>query len=117
MGQKHRRRVLTEWRRRAHRAMSVFRGFVMRPIVLIFLAVNAGVFALRMLLGESQFMIDNFLVSWSGLAAGRYWTVVTSAFSHVLLLHFFVNMYVLASFGPIVEYAIGSVRFFFFYFF
>ena len=87
----------------------------MRPIVLVFLVLNSGVFVLWLVLGQSAFMTDNFLVSWDGLAAGRYWTLVTSEFSHVLFLHFFVNMYVLASFGPIVEHTIGSGRFLSFY--
>jgi membrane associated rhomboid family serine protease len=89
----------------------------MRPVVLTFLIVNAGVFALWLFLGESPFMIDNFLVSWDALVAGRYWTLLTSEFSHILFLHFFVNMYVLSSFGPIVEATIGSARFLSFYVF
>lgn len=89
----------------------------MRPVVLVFLGVNTGVFVLWLILGASPFMIDNFLVSWDALAAGRWWTLLTSEFSHVLFLHFFVNMYVLASFGPIVENTIGSGRFLGFYLF
>ncbi len=87
----------------------------MRPIVLVLLAANTGVFVLWLVLGDSPFMIDNFLVSWDALAAGRYWTLLTSEFSHILFLHFFLNMYVLASFGPIVEQTIGSGRFVGFY--
>jgi membrane associated rhomboid family serine protease len=87
----------------------------MRPVVLIFLIINAAVFAAWLWYGGSPFMVDNFLVSWDGLAAGRWWTLLTSEFSHVWFLHFFINMYVLASFGPIVEYTIGSQRFFSFY--
>lgn len=87
----------------------------MRPVVLSFLAINIAVFVLWLVLGQSQFMVENFLVSWDALAAGRTWTLLTSEFSHVWLLHFFINMYVLASFGPIVENTIGSARFFSFY--
>ena len=87
----------------------------MRPVVLITLIANAGVFALWIWLGQSPFMMDNFLVSWDALAAGRWWTLIGSEFSHILFLHFFVNMYVLASFGPIVEATIGSARFLSFY--
>ena len=83
----------------------------MRPIVLIVLVLNAGVFALWQILGESPFMLDNFLISWQALAAGRYWTLLTSAFSHAAFLHFFLNMFVLANFGPIVEHVIGWRRF------
>lgn len=87
----------------------------MRPIVLLFLGLNTGIFALWLVLGASPLMTDNFLVSWDALAAGRWWTLLASEFSHILFLHFFVNMYVLASFGPIVEQTIGSARFLGFY--
>jgi membrane associated rhomboid family serine protease len=87
----------------------------MRPVVLVFLLINAAVFAMWIWLGQSPFMIANFLVSWESLTAGRWWTLLSSEFSHILFLHFFLNMYVLASFGPIVEDAIGSSRFLGFY--
>jgi membrane associated rhomboid family serine protease len=87
----------------------------MRPVVLVFLAINTGVFGLWLILGQSSFMVENFLVSWDALVAGRWWTLLTSEFSHLWLLHFFINMYVLGSFGPIVENTIGSVRFLSFY--
>jgi membrane associated rhomboid family serine protease len=87
----------------------------MRPVVLVLLAINTGVFGLWLLLGESPFMLDNFLVSWDALVAGRSWTLLTSEFSHVWYVHFLVNMFVLANFGPIVEYTIGSARFLGFY--
>jgi membrane associated rhomboid family serine protease len=89
----------------------------MRPVVLGFLAINAGVFALWLILGQSPFMLENFLVSWDALVAGRTWTLLTSEFSHLVPLHFFINMVVLWSFGPIVEYTIGSARFLSFYLF
>ena len=87
----------------------------MSPVVLVFLVINMGVFTAWLLLGDNPYMIDNFLISWNALEEGRYWTLVTSEFSHILLIHFFLNMYVLASFGPIVEQIIGSARFFVFY--
>lgn len=87
----------------------------MRPVVLVILIINAAVFGLWLALGQSPFMLDNFLVSWDGLAAGRWWTLVTSEFSHVGGLHFVLNMMVLASFGPVVEITIGSARFLSFY--
>lgn len=87
----------------------------MPPIVPIFLGLNTLVFVAWLVLGMSPVMMENFLVSWDALAAGRWWTAIASEFSHVWFLHFFVNMYVLFSFGPIVEYTIGSARFFIFY--
>lgn len=87
----------------------------MTIVVLLVLAINTGVFVLWLLLGPSPFMLENFLVSWTALGEGRWWTLVTSEFSHVWFLHFFVNMYVLASFGPIVEETVGAGRFVRFY--
>ncbi|MBL8781863.1 MAG: rhomboid family intramembrane serine protease, partial [Alphaproteobacteria bacterium] len=87
----------------------------MRPVVLVFLVLNTAVFAAWLVLGQSPFMLENFLVSWDALVAGRTWTLLTSEFSHLWPLHFFINMYVLWSFGPIVENTIGSGRFLSFY--
>jgi membrane associated rhomboid family serine protease len=87
----------------------------MRPVVLAFLILNTAVFVAWLVLGQTPFMLENFLVSWDALAAGRSWTLLTSEFSHLWPLHFFINMYVLWSFGPIVENMIGSLRFFSFY--
>ncbi len=87
----------------------------MRPITLILLVLNAAVFGLWLYLGQSPFMIENFLVSADALSAGRWWTLLTSEFSHLIFLHFFLNMYVLATFGPIVEATIGSGRYLTFY--
>ena len=65
---------------------------------------------------ESPFMVQNFLVSWDSLAEGRFWTLLTSVFSHNTFWHLFFNMFVLNSFGPIIELVLGSKRFFKFYF-
>lgn len=62
------------------------------------------------------FMADNFLVSWTGLTDGRVWTLITSVFSHNAFLHLFLNMFVLNSFGPIVESVLGRSLFLKFYF-
>lgn len=60
-------------------------------------------------------MEQNFLVSWDALAQGRFSTLLTSVFSHYAFFHIFINMYVLMSFGSIVESAIGWKSFFKFY--
>ena len=65
---------------------------------------------------DYEFMSDNFLISWNALQEGRYWTLVTSAFSHNMFFHIFINMYVLNSFGDIVLKTIGRARFLGFYF-
>lgn len=66
---------------------------------------------------DEEFMERNFLVSWDGLAEGRFWTLLTSAFSHNLLIHLLLNMFVLHSFGPLVQSVLGLRRFASFYLF
>jgi membrane associated rhomboid family serine protease len=68
------------------------------------------------MVGDPRFMIHNFLVSWDGLMQGRVWTLVTSAFSHNLLWHLLINMFVLNSFGSILEQQLGTKNFLTFYF-
>ena len=87
----------------------------MTPVVFVVLAINVAVFGMWLWFGQSPFMTENFLVSYDALAAGRWWTLITSEFSHILFLHFFLNMYVLTTFGQIVEMIVGSWRFLLFY--
>ena len=46
-----------------------------------------------------------------GVAEGAYWRLLTAAFLHASILHILFNMYALALFGPMLEQAIGYVRF------
>jgi rhomboid-like protein len=89
------------------------RSFLVSAIILI----NIGVFIMWQRLGEgpSSYMVDNFLVSWTGLQQGRYWTLLTSVFSHESLFHIFINMFVLNSFGSLLEQVLGHWRFLAFY--
>lgn len=65
---------------------------------------------------QLAWMNSNFLVSGESLRDGRYWTLISSAFSHSLLLHIVLNMMVLNSFGPVIESILGITRFLNFYF-
>jgi rhomboid-like protein len=93
--------------------MKPFRALVVPTIIIL----NIGVFLMWQQAGESHlaFMADNFLVSWSGLQEGRYWTLLTSVFSHNMFLHIFINMFVLNSFGTLLENVLGRLRFALFY--
>lgn len=62
-----------------------------------------------------QWMAENFLVSWSLLKEGRWWTLLGSAFSQNMFVHLLVNMMVLNSFGSILEVSLGRWRFLMFY--
>ena len=84
------------------------------PVTLFIIKANIIVFVLWIFLGQ-RFMYDNFLVSWTGVLEGRYWTLLTSVFSHNLLFHIFLNMYAFFGFGTVLENEIGSLRFLRFY--
>lgn len=62
-----------------------------------------------------EFMQDNFLISWEALSEGRYWTLLTSVFSHIEFWHIFMNMFVLYSFGFAMESILGTKIFTAFY--
>lgn len=83
------------------------------------IAINIGVF-LAWSFADGyralpEYMFNNFLVSWSALSEGRWWTLLTSAFSHNMFWHLLLNMYVLLGFGSIIEVSVGFKRFVPFY--
>lgn len=88
-------------------------------IISIILSVNLAIFALWLSASfgytDPVFLERNFLISWTALAEGRWWTLLTSAFSHIMGFHIFLNMYALIGFGPILELSLGSFRFLRFY--
>lgn len=82
------------------------------PVVRVLLFVNIGIYLLWMAPAvPTGLLADNLLVSWSLLAEGRVWVLLTSVFSHNLVFHFLVNMVVLLSFGPPTERLMGSRAF------
>jgi rhomboid-like protein len=87
---------------------------ILLNILIFFLWLSTSLGYLPLGINES-FMERNFLVSWNGLLEGRYWTLLSSAFSHTLFIHIFLNMFVLQSFGPIVHSVLGVRRFAAFY--
>lgn len=62
-----------------------------------------------------NFMMANFLVSSSALLEGRIWTIVTSVFSHNMLFHILINMFIFYGFGRVMEGVLGSRQFLIFY--
>ncbi len=79
--------------------------------VLVFLAWQAASVIPRL----ENFMVVNFLVSTSRLMHGYVWTLVTAAFSHNELWHLAINMFVLWSFGTVLERLWGTRTFVLFY--
>lgn len=59
--------------------------------------------------------MDQFLVSWDYLMAGKVWTLITSVFSHNMFFHIFINMYAFYGFGLVTESVLGKARFLRFY--
>lgn len=91
-----------------------------RPrVVQVTLVINVIVFAAwlgaRVSPGLRELMLTDFLVSPSRILAGRWWTVLTSVFSHLELWHLLINMLVLWSFGPVIERVLGHRKFAAFY--
>lgn len=86
-----------------------------RPsVTLMIVKLNIIVFILWMVI--PVFMVENFLVSYTGVMEGKFWTLITSVFSHNMFFHIFLNMYAFFGFGTILENELGSARFLRFYF-
>lgn len=83
--------------------------------VRITIAVCSVIFMCWQFTETRPFMPEHFLVSFEALNEGRFWTLFTSMYSHNMLLHFFINMYVLWSFGSFLETFLGHFRFAAFY--
>jgi membrane associated rhomboid family serine protease len=77
--------------------------------VIIFLAWHWPAF------GWGPLLEAYFLVSFAGLQEGRYASLLGSVFSHQGLVHLFVNMFVLNSFGRLLEMVLGARAFLSFY--
>ncbi|KAK4542385.1 hypothetical protein LTR36_006842 [Oleoguttula mirabilis] len=54
-----------------------------------------------------QKLHNNATCSWENVRAGRYWTLVTSAFTHTELTHFAFNMVAFYAFGSIMAWVPG----------
>lgn len=91
------------------------RGYVVYTLIalnlLVFLLWQAAIQGFVPL----ELLFDNFLVSRQHLAEGRFWVLVTAAFSHNMLFHLLINMIVLWSFGILLEQLMGQRRFLSFY--
>lgn len=96
----------------------MIRPITTKPVaVFLILKINIAVFILWWLspVLNPYFMLQNFLVSWDGVAAGRVWTLITSVFSHNMFFHIFINMYAFFGFGAVIENMLGTRRFLRFY--
>jgi len=79
--------------------------------VLVFLAWQAA----SVMPSLHEFMVVNFLVSTTHVMHGFVWTLLTAAFSHSEMWHLAINMFVLWSFGTVLERLWGTRNFVVFY--
>lgn len=83
------------------------------------IGINVAVFlawqAASVMPALGQFMVRNFLVSTTRVMAGLVWTLLTTAFSHNEIWHLAINMFVLWSFGTVLERLWGTRVFVVFY--
>jgi len=70
------------------------------------IGANVAVFVFWCTSDNKRFMYDNFATSGRNLTEDRWWTLVTSAFSHQHPIHLIVNMYSLKVLGTGVQQAI-----------
>ena len=95
------------------------RRMLRTPAVSVIIGINVLVFlawqAASVVPGLGDFMVVNFLVSTTRLMHGYVWTLVTAAFSHNELWHVAINMFVLWSFGTVLERLWGIRIFVVFY--
>jgi membrane associated rhomboid family serine protease len=82
------------------------------PAVSIIIGLNVLVFLAWQAAPYSQplfsFMTGNFLVSTTHILHLHVWTLITAAFSHSELWHLAINMFVLWSFGTVLEHLWGT---------
>lgn len=89
------------------------------PVVKNLLIINCICFLPYIVLGENKYddvVVRNFGLYYFDSHQFRVWQLLTYMFLHGGYMHILFNMFVLFSFGPILEYAIGPVKFFNLYF-
>jgi membrane associated rhomboid family serine protease len=87
-------------------------------------AINVVVFLLAQLRDESGFPYIEYQLSLlggsaiapsgellTGVSDGGWWRLVSSMFLHTSIMHILFNMYALTIFGPMLEGALGRLRF------
>lgn len=78
--------------------------------VLVFLA-GLAVPNLTERFGNLALAVNSSRTGLIGVSQGEYYRLVTSAFLHAGLLHILFNMFALAQIGPLLEQALGRVRY------
>jgi rhomboid-like protein len=86
------------------------------PVVKNLLIINIIFFVATLALGSRTDLVTLLGAHYFNSSLFRIWQVITYMFMHGGWAHIFFNMFALFMFGPIIEYSIGSKRFFNLYF-
>ena len=78
--------------------------------VLVFL-IGLGVPRLDIRFGNVALALGPDLTHLVGVAAGQYYRLLTAAFLHAGIFHVLFNMFALVQIGPVLEGALGRLRF------
>jgi membrane associated rhomboid family serine protease len=84
-------------------------------VSLTIVALNVVVFVAGLLLGERELQLRFGQIAGFpggfGVADGEYYRLLTAAFLHAGVFHILMNMFALAQLGPVLEQALGRLRF------
>jgi membrane associated rhomboid family serine protease len=84
-------------------------------VSLTIVAANVLVFVVGLALGERELQARFGMIAGApgvfGVADGQYYRLLTAAFLHAGVFHILMNMFALAQLGPVLEAALGRVRF------
>lgn len=86
------------------------------PVVKNLLIINIIFFIAMYVLASRFDMAKWFALYYFDSPQFRPWQIITYMFMHANIGHIFFNMFALFMFGPILEYSLGSKKFFNFYF-
>lgn len=79
-----------------------------RALTIPLIVINLGVY----LVLEARPELAIYVLTFdAGLAAGHYWTLLTSSFVHFATSHILLNMLFLWAYGPLVEGILGKLRY------
>jgi membrane associated rhomboid family serine protease len=88
-------------------------------VTIALVALNVLVFVVGLAVGERSLQIEYGNVPGpvllqdgvGGVATGEYYRLITAAFLHAGVFHLAMNMFALATLGPVLESALGRSRF------
>ncbi len=83
------------------------------PVTVGLIVANLAVFLVQQSsnTGSGQSVTEWGVLYGPAVADGEWWRIVTSGFLHASLIHVGLNMYALWNFGPVLEQALGRVRY------